>query len=739
MLGAGIAFVQSFTHSNFLYSLNCIRFILAAIRLFMKSSSVIAFISVVFCFFWAHAQTINVPANWPNANWSLSGSYNTTHLVANPTIDANLSYDDNSAGAGSNDLIFATSPVIDLSPAQNNGENLIYLEVDYVYNTGAIFEFQYWDAASSSWVSWQTLPENSNSVSNWCGSLSNTPFSSAFIDISSFAFNQLSNFQYRIHYDASSIQGYGFCMSAPRIFSESCAPVSAIALTSNQGSTVDVSWTSSGNPIAFVVEYGFPGFSLGNGTQLQTSNNNLNLVNLTANTPYDLYVRAICAPGDTSNFSPVFSFTTVCAYSAPYLMNFNSGSLPTCWQNLSSSSSTSANAFWEFDSDPDFGARPFINGRTSGTYAWCDASIPNPDSVMLISPFIDLSPVANPYLEFDWFSNNENFPGDNVVLYLDLLDNGNWINLDTLEGDSVNWRTETYDLSSFTGEQIKLRFRTNQTTTVNSAEYNDILLDNVKIDNCTLAAGQDGSINFCRLNGILNLNNNIITPTSSNGIWEFPQNSNALINDSLLDVSGLSAGVHEAYYIVDGICADDTTTAFIHIFPPSSAGIGGEIISCVNFPVTLWDGLSGNIDFGGVWYDPVNSPLPGATISTPHIPGLYTYDYIVSNGVCPSDTAEVEVNVYIDPSCVWSVDSEETNNFSVYPNPTDDYISVLSQNQSKIDKIEVFDLHGRKVATKEKFTHETGQFLSLAHLQKGIYTIHITSESLNYVVKVMKK
>ena len=705
----------------------------------MNSIRIISFIAVVFCSLWSHAQTINIPANWPNSNWSLSGTYNSTYLIANPLVNASLSYDDNSAGAGSSDNIFATSPVINLLAAQSNGENYIYLEVDYLYNTGDVFDFQYWDAASASWINWQALPENSGATSNWCGSLQNNLLSSNFLDISSFTFSQLTNFQFRIHYDASTLQGYGFCMSAPRILSESCPPVSALTSSNNLGNSIDLSWVSIGNPTGWAIEYGLQGFALGSGLQSLTNNNSTTVTGLSPNTTYDVYVRSVCAPGDTSDYSSVHTFTTACIYAAPYLMDFNAGTIPNCWENESSSTSTSANAFWEFDSDPDFGARPLINGRASGSFAWCDASIPNPDSVMLTSPFIDLSPLSDPYLEFDWFSNNENYPGDNVILYLDLLDNGSWIALDTLAGDSVNWRTVSYDLSPFAGEQIKLRFRTDQTTTTNSAEFNDILLDNFKIDNCTVAAGQDGSINFCSLNGLLNLNNNIITPIASNGSWEFPQNSNSLINDSLLDVSGLSAGVHEAYYIIDGICADDTTTAFIHIFPPSSAGIGGELITCTNFPLTLWDGLSGNVDFGGVWYDPSNTPLPSPTIYTPNIPGVYTYDYIVSNGVCPNDTAEVEVNVYVDPSCVWSVETEEQNNFSVYPNPSDDIINILSQHQSKIDKIEVFDLRGRKVAVKDDFINEMDHYVSLAHLEKGIYTIHVTSESRRYVLKVVKK
>src|SRR5680860_730158 len=88
------------------------------------------------------SQAVNQPANWPNAAWTISGTYSAADLLANPTVDPNFSYDDDGAGSGSTDSISVISNVIDLTPAQGAGENYIFVDGEYNFNeTGSdLFE-----------------------------------------------------------------------------------------------------------------------------------------------------------------------------------------------------------------------------------------------------------------------------------------------------------------------------------------------------------------------------------------------------------------------------------------------------------------------------------------------------------------------------------------------------------------------------------------------------------------------
>jgi len=78
----------------------------------------------------SYTQTLTQPANWPNSNWSLTGTYSATALVNDPTGSANFSYDDDAAGSGSTDILEATSPAIDLTAAFTAGDIAVSVTFD---------------------------------------------------------------------------------------------------------------------------------------------------------------------------------------------------------------------------------------------------------------------------------------------------------------------------------------------------------------------------------------------------------------------------------------------------------------------------------------------------------------------------------------------------------------------------------------------------------------------------------
>ena len=59
------------------------------------------------------------------------------------------------------------------------------------------------------------------------------------------------------------------------------------------------------------------------------------------------------------------------------------------------------------------------------------------------------------------------------------------------------------------------------------------------------------------------------------------------------------------------------------------------------------------------------------------------------------------------------------NTFNVYPNPSSGLVTVSSD--ENLDKIEVLNIHGQKVYSRE--ASERNIKFDLSHLQKGIYFI----------------
>lgn len=183
-----------------------------------------------FAFTWqGMAQTLNEPANWPNASWTVTGTFNAdpTAFEADPTTTSNFAFDDDDAGSGHEDNIAAESPVIDLTAAFTASETWLTVSFDYVYNyfsSNERFALEYYDADAGSWTEWQIIATSDTPGApndNFC---SGTPvgFVSDVLDISGFTSTQLLNFQYRIFFD-DNINGagwvYGFCVHSPTITS----------------------------------------------------------------------------------------------------------------------------------------------------------------------------------------------------------------------------------------------------------------------------------------------------------------------------------------------------------------------------------------------------------------------------------------------------------------------------------------------------------------------------------------
>lgn len=90
-----------------------------------------------------------------------------------------------------------------------------------------------------------------------------------------------------------------------------CGAPSAITASAITDNSATITW-EEGFGTSWVVEFGENGFVIGEGTQVITTNNSLEIIGLNAETEYDVYVKANC--GDyPSTWSNVFSFTTDCA------------------------------------------------------------------------------------------------------------------------------------------------------------------------------------------------------------------------------------------------------------------------------------------------------------------------------------------------------------------------------------------------------------------------------------------
>ncbi len=104
--------------------------------------------------------------------------------------------------------------------------------------------------------------------------------------------------------------------------------LSADLITEN---AAHISWVPDGSEQKWAIIYGANGFILGNAGDTVLVNNNpeKTLQNLTDDKSYDVYVKAICGPGDTSDIVGPITFKTQCiATDVPFYQDFESINLP---------------------------------------------------------------------------------------------------------------------------------------------------------------------------------------------------------------------------------------------------------------------------------------------------------------------------------------------------------------------------------------------------------------------------
>jgi hypothetical protein len=229
-----------------------------------------------------------------------------------------------------------------------------------------------------------------------------------------------------------------------------------------------------------------------------------------------------------------------------------------------------------------------------------------------------------------------------------------------------------------------------------------------------------------------------ITGNDQGGLWTAElASAETGITDSLFASAGLAFQVFNFEYRMTDGCAYDSIVSQVEIYQPSTAGNDGSITVCRNEPVDLLAGLSGNIDTQGNWYDPSNNLLGSSWIVSSNIPGMFNYDYITGNGVCPNDTANVLLTV--NGACNY-LDIQEMyfGAMSLSPNPTNGLVYISNSGSTEIFNYEVTDVDGRVIATKAAAINGTATTeVNLTGKVSGIYMIRVYNDNAMKVFRVI--
>jgi hypothetical protein len=499
-----------------------------------------------------------------------------------------------------------------------------------------------------------------------------------------------------------------------------CAyPTNITAVSSTDTLLVDWDWTAVDTTLYPAIDFNVSHVMMGNnvysGTENATGSANEDLIvadaNLLAGGVYQVYVQAVCLSGDTSGYAGPFTVVmpvdndTVCgaemlSLNTNYIFNNTGATVSLDEINIA---------------PPATGAQTtdgWINSTLNGT-TWFKFVAPATGSVRINSTGTNYNGQSAVY---------------DVALCSDFNNNFDLIaaNDNEIGGTSL---APNYTICGLTPGNTYYIMHDGFTGT--SGNYA------IKITEIILEAGLNNPVSNICYGDTIDLYTTI-NGFDLGGSWSAPlASSNAsIVNDSLFTSIGLAYQTFNFQYrVVDG-CAYDSIISQVKIFAPSNAGEDGTITACKNEPVDLLSGLTVNADFGGNWFDPSNNPIANSQVTTGNFPGSYNYDYIVGNGVCPDDTANVVINV---GTCDWLDITEETfAGVEVYPNPTNGVVFVAASINAGNFSYEVTDANGRVIAEAiNGVTAAATTSIDLSKVETGVYFIQLSNATAKKVYRIV--
>jgi len=204
---------------------------------------------------------------------------------------------------------------------------------------------------------------------------------------------------------------------------------SAITITDTSAELI---WNPGSTETQWEIQYGPQNFTLGQGTTVSNlTSASYSLLNLTSNTNYQYYVRAICAGNGSSGWSNPLTFKTDCTPVTTFTENFDttnawSGLLPECWikagnsslnEVISGSTMSEPNYLNINGEDPistAYAIMPSVSNLQAGTHRLrFRANSNNPQAILQVGYISDVNNIAT-YVYLTEFQVGLNANGNNT-------------------------------------------------------------------------------------------------------------------------------------------------------------------------------------------------------------------------------------------------------------------------------------------------------------------------------------
>ncbi len=279
-----------------------------------------------------------------------------------------------------------------------------------------------------------------------------------------------------------------------------CTKPTGLVAAQIDSTSIQLNWAPGGFCATTTVEYGFPGFTLGSGTQKMAGCPPYTLTGLQGGTEYEIYIFEDCGSGNFEYACESIVVETDCA-PPPVTVYSDFDNQNTCFGTFCTSTCNIQNDFWqnarndEIDwtvyqlGTPTSGTGPTTDASGSGNYIYLESSsffglcAAGSEAVLISSCMtVDTKNTDTCHVGFKYHMDGVFI---NNLKFQITTDGVNWVTLWSESGDQGSqWQEARVSLSSYNGQSAQFRF----VGTRGNGSLGDIALDEIAFYGSTINA-----------------------------------------------------------------------------------------------------------------------------------------------------------------------------------------------------------------------------------------------------------
>lgn len=151
-----------------------------------------------------------------------------------------------------------------------------------------------------------------------------------------------------------------------------------------------------------------------------------------------------------------------------------------------------------------------------------------------------------------------------------------------------------------------------------------------------------------------------------------------------------------------------------------------------NFEFRIYHNTIGGSNWGGAWITDMKGNPPGCD---PVLNNESNYQYQIINNEDATLSFSLNGCYTVTPGLTLSNKSFDLVDFSVYPNPSEDFININTK--EGVDSVSIYNLLGSEVLKATNYSKEGG--LDVSALTSGVYVLVIESAGSKGTYKFVKK